>query len=229
MSAVPRHWRNVLAALAFAPVVLGVAVAARADVGQGWQAYEQGDYATALEIWTDTAKQGDAVAQYNVGVLYDEGAGVGRDVAAALDWWTKAADQGHLMAQHNLAMLLIEEGGTQNLRKAAYWLKRASAEEFYRSQYSLAKLYSEGLGVEQDINRSLYLFLRSAIKALISENFSPFPRSPAEMAAFRGPFRPTNMQTRPETPRVRATRAVAPRTSLRADPTVGVQGFWSLN
>ena len=35
----------------------------------GFAAYQRGDYATAMQLWLPLADQGDAVAQYNLGVL----------------------------------------------------------------------------------------------------------------------------------------------------------------
>ena len=41
-----------------------------ADFDKGLTAYNNGDYATALKQWTPLAEQGDARAQYNLGVMY---------------------------------------------------------------------------------------------------------------------------------------------------------------
>ena len=38
-------------------------------------AYNRGDYATALRLLRPLADQGDASAQYNLGVMYDNGQG----------------------------------------------------------------------------------------------------------------------------------------------------------
>ena len=51
------------------------------------------------------AKDGDAVSQYNLAVMYNKGVGVTQDDAEALKWYISAADQGHAMAQYNLGML----------------------------------------------------------------------------------------------------------------------------
>ena len=51
-------------------VLLGSAgVSWSADYKKGYAAYFSGDYATALREWTPLAKQGNAVAQYNLGGL----------------------------------------------------------------------------------------------------------------------------------------------------------------
>jgi Sel1 repeat len=55
-------------------------------------AYARGDYITALRILRPLADQGDAQAQYNLGVLYDNGLGVPQDDAEAMKWYRKAAE-----------------------------------------------------------------------------------------------------------------------------------------
>ena len=44
-----------------------------ADFYKGLTAYEAGDYGTAFRDWKPLAEQGDAIAQYNLGVMYDSG------------------------------------------------------------------------------------------------------------------------------------------------------------
>ena len=73
---------------------------AHADFMEGWRAYQRGDFKTALQQWTPLAEAGNPVAQYNVGVMYDEGTGVETNADKVIGWWRKAADQGHRMAQH---------------------------------------------------------------------------------------------------------------------------------
>ena len=65
-----------------------------ADFQKGVTAYESGDYATVLREWTPLAEQGNAVAQYNLGVMYDNGRGVPQDDKTAVKWYTLSAEQG---------------------------------------------------------------------------------------------------------------------------------------
>src|SRR6188768_1068901 len=51
------------------------------------------------------AEQGDATAQYNLGVMYDTGKGVPQDYPEARKWFLKAAEQGHSDAQYNLGVM----------------------------------------------------------------------------------------------------------------------------
>jgi len=48
------------------------------------------------------ANQGDDVAQFDLGLLYNKGWGVPRDYVQAVRWYRRAADQGNADAQYNL-------------------------------------------------------------------------------------------------------------------------------
>ncbi len=73
-----------------------------ADFNKGLTAYNDGDYATALKEWKPLAEEGDATAQYNLGVMYHKGYGVPQDYKEAFRWYRLAAEQGHTKAQYNL-------------------------------------------------------------------------------------------------------------------------------
>ena len=63
------------------------------------------DYAEAARWFRKAAEQGDAGAQFNLGVTYDRGKGVPQDYAEALRWYLKAAGQGHARAQFNVGVM----------------------------------------------------------------------------------------------------------------------------
>ena len=65
-------------------------------------AYDRADYATALSIFQTLADLGDAPAQHNLGIMYENGLGVGQDAAAALRWYGLAAEQEFPPAQARL-------------------------------------------------------------------------------------------------------------------------------
>ena len=51
------------------------------------------------------ADQGDADAQYILGVMYGKGEGGTKNKKKAVEWWQQAADQGHTEAQYNLGVM----------------------------------------------------------------------------------------------------------------------------
>jgi uncharacterized protein len=66
-----------------------------ADWAKGYAAFKGGDYATALKEWTPLAKQGHAIAQFNLGFMYANGEGVKQDKFKAVELYTKACDGGN--------------------------------------------------------------------------------------------------------------------------------------
>ena len=68
----PVHLKT-LFRLLFIVLLGGAGLSANADLEKGLAAYEKGDYTTALREWKHLAEQGNASAQFNLGVMYDNG------------------------------------------------------------------------------------------------------------------------------------------------------------
>ena len=82
-----RHGLLIAALLVTGP---GVQPDAYAGFDEGWSAYVDGDYATALREWRALAEQGDGTAQYNIAVMYDTAQGVPQDDVEAYAWYALA-------------------------------------------------------------------------------------------------------------------------------------------
>ena len=122
-----------------------------ADYRVGMDAYLRGDYATALREWIPLAEQGDADAQYNLGVMYDKGPGAPQDYVQARQWYEKAAVQGDANAQSNLGVMYEKGRGVpQDYVQARQWYEKAAAQGDANALYNLGLLYRYGHGVPQD-------------------------------------------------------------------------------
>lgn len=53
-----------------------------------------------FEYYLIEAEQNNAKAQFNLGVMYDEGRYVSQDYKKAYEWYAKAAEQGYTKAQY---------------------------------------------------------------------------------------------------------------------------------
>jgi TPR repeat protein len=105
-----------------------LATPAWADFQAGTYAYKSGDFATALREWRPLAEQGDADAQYNLGLMYDKGYGVPQDYVQARQWYEKAASQGLADAQFGLGMLYRKgHGVAQDFVQAHMWFNLSGA------------------------------------------------------------------------------------------------------
>ena len=116
-----------LAILAALALSLSGMPAARADFEAGMRAANLRDYAGALRAWRPLAEAGEARAQYHLGMLYEEGRGVGRDYTTAARWYRAAAGQGHSQAQNALAILIVQGQGVARDPVEAYrWFALAA-------------------------------------------------------------------------------------------------------
>ncbi|KAG0291771.1 hypothetical protein BGZ96_004850 [Linnemannia gamsii] len=64
------------------------------------------DYVEAMSWYRKAAEQGDAKAQYNIGMMYYHGRGVSQDHAEAVTWYRKAAEQGVAAAQFYIGQMV---------------------------------------------------------------------------------------------------------------------------
>ncbi|WP_455512162.1 tetratricopeptide repeat protein [Neisseria lactamica] len=100
--------------LAAALIALGLNQAAWAD--------DVSDFRENLQA----AAQGNAAAQFNLGVMYENGQGVRQDYVQAVQWYRKASEQGDAQAQFNLGVMYAEGRGVrQDLALAQEWYGKA--------------------------------------------------------------------------------------------------------
>jgi TPR repeat protein len=127
-------------------------------------AYVRKDYATALSVWRPLAALGNAAAQFNLGLMYDNGQGVEQDYPEAVKWYSLAAAQGDAQAQYNLGYMYDNGQGTlRNYAEAVKWYRLAAVQGDARAQSSLGMMYANGQGVERDFSRSYMWFSLAVI------------------------------------------------------------------
>ncbi len=108
------------------------------------------------------AEQGDAEAQFNLGVLHYSGELVPQDDAESARWVRSAAEQGHLEAQYFLALRYDEGRGVpQDSAEAARWYLAAARRGNGDAQFALGRMYTDGRGVRQDLETA-YLWVELA-------------------------------------------------------------------
>ncbi|MEL7450183.1 MAG: caspase family protein [Pseudomonadota bacterium] len=88
--------------------------------------YDRADYQSALNVWLEQAKAGNAEAQTHVGEIFERGLGTEPDYALAALWYRKAAEQGNERAQFNLGTLYELGRGVEQDRVKALNLYRAA-------------------------------------------------------------------------------------------------------
>lgn len=114
---------------------------------EGEAAEEAGDLSSALFLFEQAARMGDADAQFNCGVMYSKGQGAAADPVKALYWYEQAAQQGETYAQFNLAMLYYSGRGTaEDKAKALAWFEKAAQQGYADAQFNCGIMYASGQG-----------------------------------------------------------------------------------
>ncbi len=147
-------------------VVLALLVALPAtaqDYQKGLAAAQSGDYVTALKEWRPLAERGDAQAQRDLGLMYNNGQGVPKDYAEAVEWYRRAAEQGLVSAQNNLGFMYERGRGVpKDYAKAVKWLRKAANQGHAVAQYNLGLMFRRGQGVPQDNTKAVKWYRRAA-------------------------------------------------------------------
>jgi TPR repeat protein len=133
-------------------LALGLAAGpAFAGFDEGVDAYNRGDFVTAMANFKPLAVQGDPRAQFNVGLMYEDGRGVLQSFKDALLWYRVAAQQGNPRAQNNIGFMYCYGRGVQrDFREAMSWYRLSAEQEYPRAQFNIGLMYEEGMGVEKD-------------------------------------------------------------------------------
>ncbi len=105
---------------------------------------DQRAQAKSLPDLRKLADQGDADAQWQMGVRYHDGEGVPQDDAQAMQWFLRAAEQGYVAAQRALgAYYWRQRGDPEDLSKAYFWSAIATAQGDEISKSRLEGLASQ--------------------------------------------------------------------------------------
>ena len=102
---------RMMSATLIAVTVLAGAGLAKADAAAGWKAFHAGDYAKAIKEFMPRVEQGDAAAQYWVGIVYYDERSDLQDYDEAEKWFRKAAEKGVVDAQRYLGEMYSKGHG----------------------------------------------------------------------------------------------------------------------
>jgi TPR repeat protein len=130
---------------------------------QALAASERGDYRTAFAGFKKLAEQGDAIAQFNLGLMYANGRGVPTDDRQAVAWYRKAAEKGIAKAQFNLGVMYDEGRGLpKDEQLALSWYRKAAEKGYADAQTMLGLMYANGLHVPKDEQQAVVWYRNAA-------------------------------------------------------------------
>jgi len=109
------------------------------------------------------AEQGDAVAEFQIAVMYIQGNGVQSDVAKGDKWLRKAAEDGNANAESVLGVMYGYGGIVErNVFEAVKWWRLAAEQGNAKAQTFLGEHYCTGEGVPQDYSEAVRWFRKAA-------------------------------------------------------------------
>ena len=144
-----------------------------ANVEKGQEYYNSGQYKLAYQEFHDSALEGDPVAEYRLGYLYEGGLGVAMDLKLASEWYQKSASNGNTdaaSAQKRLARQAIDAQVARGFEYYGARQYKEAYQEWYSAalagssvaQNNVANFYYNGLGVSVDYAQALSWFRRAA-------------------------------------------------------------------
>jgi Sel1 repeat len=141
--------------------IAGAAVGGRLE--DATAAYNRRDYTTALRLLRPLAEQGDAAAQFVLGLVYYLGHGLPQNYTEAVKWLRKAADQGNANAHTMLGTMYRDgQGVPQDYAEAAKWYRKAADQGDAIAQSELGVMYARGQGVPQNYAEAAKWFHKAA-------------------------------------------------------------------
>jgi len=142
-------------------VILLAVVPSFADTAAGLAAFKSKDYGKAFHEWKTAAEGGQAEAQFDLGVLYAQGLGVGRDLNEAASWYRKSAVQGNAEAQFALGQLYSRGWGIpRDTADAIRWFQIANSVDSDGPPTDW--LVVDGFGAPQDEQQAAYWYWQAA-------------------------------------------------------------------
>ena len=160
------------------------------------------DYATAIQLWRELAKQGDPRALFALGIYYQQGRGVKKDEGEAVRWFLRAARQGHEGSQHALFYAYLNgQGVPKDYAEAEQWIRPLAEKGFGDPQMELGILCAHN---KNFVDAYKWLTLAKGKKALSQDgatllNFLHKNMSVADIAKaerLASEWRPQSMQTK---------------------------------
>lgn len=122
------------------------------------------DYKTAHKHLRKLDKADHGRGQTVLGLLYEKGVGVEKDLSKAVSYYGKGAAKGIPEAESALGHLLLKMGDavSTDSKGAVYWIERAAEHGVEEAQLTLGKLYTEGRRLPINHSKAVYYLHNAA-------------------------------------------------------------------
>lgn len=162
---------RILISAIVAGALLVAGAPAQADMASAQQAYAEGDFTRALELYLEEANAGNADAALYVGNMYIDGLGIDYpEPELAAFYYQMAADQGQIEAIVNLGLLYLQGRGVdRNYGQGITLLYQAAAEDHPVAMVELANIFFDGVPgqVEQSRGHSAQWYYLASLDGVV--------------------------------------------------------------
>ena len=121
----------------------------------------------------ERAEQGKVTAQWQLGYLFEVGAGLPKDLAKAVALYQKAAGQGFAQAQCFMGDLYRDgKGVPKDVGKAIELFEKAASQGLAQARNNLARLYETGTGVKQNLPKAVEFYQEASDQGLARARYT---------------------------------------------------------
>jgi len=152
-------------------LLLCATVCARAPdnpVADGDYAYQQGNYAKAIQSYREGANDDrlpelQATAQDRLGRMFSNGDGVAQDAKQAISWFEKSDALGNIEAPTDIGdIYFFARGVPRDLPTAVRWYRKGADRGSPHGMGQLAWCYLNAMGVDKNVAEARALYLKLA-------------------------------------------------------------------
>jgi len=122
-------------------------------------------YSEAFFWYLKASKKKYPRSEYNLGICYQEGTGVEKNLQLAFEWFLKSAEHGDMDAQYNLG-IYFQKGtaGVIDMNKGTGWLIKAAEQGQPRALNRLGDMYKYGEGTDTNWDKAINYYRKSVEK-----------------------------------------------------------------
>ncbi|WP_158969477.1 tetratricopeptide repeat protein [Paraglaciecola sp. L3A3] len=154
-------------------MLIGISTSVNADFDKGVAAYTGNDIPLALIEFKSAAELGDPRAQFNLGLMHEQGIGTEQSFEKALIWYKKSGELGNMFAQYNAGVFYENGKGTKvDFAQANDWYRKAVLQGDGLAAGNLGMLYIRADGVVENKEAGLALLIMSTTLDSSPENIA---------------------------------------------------------
>jgi len=117
----------------------------------------------ALGAWWFLRAPSNPAALVELGLKYEKGEGVSKDLAKAADFYRQAAEKGDAAGEFHLGTMYRDgDGVTKDPAQAAQWFTKSAQQNYADAENEVGMMYQHGLGEPQDDSQALSWYRKAA-------------------------------------------------------------------